>query len=423
MDSKSLVEYEKEIAALYAQSPSYQVVGGAAYHPGMKAMEDFDALLSHPHSKYKVIHVAGTNGKGSTSHLLASVLMACGLKVGLFTSPHLLDFRERIKLGGEMIPREDVLCFLQSYKEQISNLSFFEITSAMAFWYFAKAEVDVAIIEVGLGGRLDSTNIVSPILSIVTSIGLDHCDLLGDTLEKIAFEKGGIIKPGVPVVLGNIEEAPLRVLREIAGSRGAEVCCSGDFDFDFDFEELLSLMDLKGSYQRYNLATVLVALGIVFPVLGLRPSSELVVSGIVAAARRTGFRGRWEKLSDKPLIYCDIAHNPQGVAPVMEQLMGLFDTGRFGRLVMIFGMVSNKDVEAVACLLPKDAEYIFTNARGARALAASDLARMLSVHGLRGVCTSSVKEALELYRSSALESDLVYIGGSSYVVAEALEVV
>lgn len=427
--TNSTKRYEQAIKRLFDYAPSYQVVGGKGYHPGLDAMINFDHLLGEPHLKYHTIHIAGTNGKGSVSHFLTSALMATGYKVGLYTSPHLLDFRERIKVNGEMIPSEDVLDFLDSNEEWIKEqkLSFFEITTGMAFTYFEKAGVDVAIIEVGLGGRLDSTNIITPKLSIITSIALDHCQLLGNSIEEIGFEKGGIIKNGVPVVVGEVSKSVKNLLFDIAQERDAPIYFSSDYLTQVDgsiYEKLdFSKMDLSGEYQRINLKTLLLAIAVLskspyFSLISKMESSS-IAEALYHTAEVTGLRGRWERLSQAPLILCDIAHNPEGLSVVMSQLKEL-QSKRGGRMVIIFGMVRDKDISGVGKLLPKEAEYIFTQSPGERAMPADELSRLLGV-GEEGITTHSVGDALKEYYSNFHPDDLVFIGGSSFVVAEALK--
>ncbi len=355
-----LSKYEKRIDSLFRIVPSFQKVGKAGYHPGIQTMERFDDYLGNPHRKFKTIHVAGTNGKGSVSSMLASVLMGLGYKVGLYTSPHLVDFRERIKVDGEMISNEAVLDFLDRTDHFIAenDPSFFEITTAMAFDYFASCGVDYAVVECGLGGRLDSTNIVNPVLSVITSIGLDHTDILGDTLEKVAFEKGGIIKPGVPVVVGAVSVAVQKVLSDIAQERGSTVF-SSHHSSDEDsiikafLDEFLPQMDLKGDYQGENLLTVMQAVRVLFPEIS-DSDLEIVMDSIFHAAKRTGFRGRWEVLSEHPFVVCDIAHNPHGMRPVMEQLCKVYSealsksVGEKPKLYVVFGVMADKDLDTIS---------------------------------------------------------------------------
>ena len=413
------LSYDEAISKLFTLVSSFQTVGYSAFHSGLAAMKQFDDVLSHPHSKYKIIHIAGTNGKGSVAHFITSALMSKGYKVGLYTSPHLVDFRERIKINGEMIPKEAVMSFLNKYGSFIhsENLSFFEITTGMAFEWFAISNVDYAVIETGLGGRLDSTNIVSPELSIITSIGIDHKELLGDTKELIAVEKGGIIKKGVPVVLGMVDQSVQNVLKQIADERDAELILS---DQSPDMYDDLPGIELKGDYQRINLKTVYAALKV------LKIDFQDVKEALCFAASRTGLRGRWEKLSDLPLVICDIAHNEQAISISMKQYNSLFESGKangkqFGRKIIIFGVMADKDLESMTKYLPKDAFYYFTNVSSSRAMPADILSNKLSAKGFEGKNISGVSSALEMYYNESKKDDLVYIGGSSYVVAEAVE--
>lgn len=425
MDSVDL-NYQNKIDQLYKQSPSFQVVGGKAYHPGLDVMHSLDHFLSNPHKSYKTIHVTGTNGKGSVSSFLASVLAENGYSVGLYTSPHLADFRERAKIIKkvdnkifcEYVTKDFVVSFLDKialFIEQ-NNPSFFEITTALAFDFFAYSKIDIAIIEVGLGGRLDSTNIITPILSVITSIGLDHMEILGDTLDKIAYEKGGIIKESIPVVVGKIDDSPLKVLKAIAENLNAPL---STFDESVIYNFPIKSMDLCGDYQVLNLSTTLTAINILSKIgYNLEPITNVLA--ICNAAKNTLFRGRWDKVHVSPTIYCDIAHNVHGLTPVMVQLSNEFSTGMYGRLVMIIGMASDKVNDQIKDLLPQNAEYYFTNAQGERAMPSDQLAERFSGLGDKRYITSSVEEALKSYMSVSRPNDLVYVGGSSYVVAEVL---
>ncbi len=455
--------YKEMIDALFMRFPSFQKVGAGAYKPGVGNMEFIDQLLGHPHRAYKIIHVAGTNGKGSVSNMLVSVLAALGYRVGLYTSPHILDFRERIRVvdGGRdavspdvwLISKESVWDFIESWRETFDHLdmSFFEITTAMALHWFAVQEVDFVVLETGLGGRLDSTNIVTPLLSVITNIGLDHCDLLGDTLPEIAFEKAGIIKYGVPVVIGesNAETDPVferKVLYtnlpepKFMGSRSMIMSLLSFADKTEPVlwdrhEDILAAMDLQGAYQEKNLRTVLAAVSTLLasvPELSeaLAVSGmENVVSAIEHTAVRTGFRGRWEKLSYNPLIICDIGHNAHGLKYNFAQLQNMKSEGRCTDLVIVYGSVADKDLDSVLPLMPPDAYYVFTQARSRRALPAADiLARFIEAYPAGKACAvadvaAAVTRAKEIASDPAMCSDnpLVYIGGSTYVVSEAVE--
>lgn len=456
--------YEEMLQNLFVRFPSFQKVGAGAYKPGIANMEFADQLMGHPHHKYKIIHVAGTNGKGSVSNMLASVLAASGHRVGLYTSPHILDFRERIRLvyetrtGGcakyEYISKNDVWDFVSMWKETFDHLdlSFFEITTLMAFDWFAKARADVVVLETGLGGRLDSTNIVTPILSVITNIGLDHCDLLGDTLAEIAFEKAGIIKPGVPAVVGESHpETDVVFERKVLyvnlpepkfmGNRNAVMSLLTFADkveppFWGEREGILAAMDLKGAYQCKNLRTVLSALDVLSAQGVLSMSVSQVKEAIIHTADRTGFRGRWEKLSDSPFVICDIGHNEHGLKYNFRQLQQMIQEGECSHLIVLFGAVADKDVEAVIHLMPGDAVYVFTMAGSKRALSSGVIDEkykaFCAVSGMKPsdtYVTESVREGLaKAYElSSAIKESfpdarpLIYIGGSTYVVAEAVE--
>lgn len=455
--------YEDMLAKLFVRFPSFQKNGASAYKPGIGNMEFFDQLTGHPHRQYRIIHVAGTNGKGSVSNMLVSVLASQGLKVGLYTSPHILDFRERIRtvscdLEGNddtfsLIPKEYVWDFIHKWQDTFDHLdmSFFEITTSLAFSWFADSKVDVVVLETGLGGRLDSTNIVSPVLSIITNIGLDHCDMLGETLPEIAFEKAGIIKPLVPVVVGEShpETDPVferKVLYtnlpepSFMGSRTAVMSLLTFADkiepsYWDRHEEVLAQMDLKGEYQRKNLRTVLTALDVLASRSLLRLTGSEMLEAIKHTAQRTGFRGRWERISDDPYVICDIGHNEHGLKHNFSQLERMLVEGEVTDLIIVYGSVADKDVDAVLHLMPENATYVFTQAQGKRALAAENVrGRYLAFCTETGRktddvhCCGTVVESVELafrYAASLKEADvnarpLIYVGGSTYVVSEAV---
>ena len=462
--------YEEMIQELFCRFPSFQKVGAGAYKPGIANMEFADQLMGHPHRKYKVIHVAGTNGKGSVSNMLASVLASQGLKVGLYTSPHIVDFRERMRVisghekGGEsffLVSREYVWNFVSHCKDMFDHLdlSFFEITTLMAMKWFADQAVDVVVLETGLGGRLDSTNIVSPVLSIITNIGLDHCDLLGGTLPEIAFEKAGIIKPKVPVVIGESHPETVPVFErkvlytnlpepEFMGNRNAIMSLLTFADkvepalWD-RHDEMLSKMDLQGGYQQKNLRTVLAALDVLSSgsMIGrtgmgpVEPTCFRTMEALIHTAERTGFRGRWEKLSDDPYVICDIGHNEHGLKYNFAQLGRMKTEGKCTDLIVVYGSVADKDVDSVIHLMPEDAIYVFTQAQGKRALPASEVyekyqtfcteagrdAGEVHVAGSVAEALSLAHEIASRLKSSDPESrPLIYVGGSTYVVSEAV---
>ena len=468
----STERYEEMLGKLFVRFPSFQKSGASAYKPGIANMEFVDQLMGHPHRSYDIIHVAGTNGKGSVSNMLASSLSALGLKVGLYTSPHILDFRERMRVGKSAfrcISKEYVYNFVSRWQDTFDHfdLSFFEITTIMALQWFADEKVDVVVLETGLGGRLDSTNIVTPVLSVITNIGLDHCDLLGDTLAEIAFEKAGIIKPLVPVVIGEShpETDPVferKVLytnlpeSSFMGNRSQIMSLLTFADKTepmlwSEHESILARMDLQGAYQRKNLRTVLAVLDILTEtghalsaspckVTSLKRASStiplenrvrLFQNAIINTAERTGFHGRWEKLSDNPLTSCDIGHNEHGLRHNFAQLASMREKGECTDLIIVYGSVADKDVDSVLHLFPEDATYIFTQAKGKRALSAEEIRDRYLVAGgseERVRVCPDVPDAVHLAQEIAAgmiarnpcSIPLIYIGGSTYVVSEAI---
>ena len=397
--------YDELLRALYERHPSVQNSGftAGAYKPGLEGMRRFDAALGRPSERLRTVHVAGTNGKGSVSSMLAAALSGAGLRTGLYTSPHLTDFRERIKIvgpgGWSMIPREEVFRFLT--ERDLEGLSFFEITTGLAFWWFAEQQVDIAVIETGLGGRLDSTNILTPELSVITSIGLDHCALLGDTRSAIAAEKAGIFKPGVPALCGqrDAETAP------VFEARASVVPCPLFYAEDFDAE--LFETDLTGPYQAENLRTVLAALEL----LGIGADRE----ALARTAARTGLQGRWQRLREHPEVICDIGHNP----PALEiNFRRLRESGR--PLLIVYGIMADKDLDAIRPMMPPDARYVLVAPQGGRALPVGTLAARMQ--GLDctvcGSVQAGVRQALEA--AETVPDCILYIGGSNFVVAEAI---
>ncbi|HEX3006719.1 MAG TPA: folylpolyglutamate synthase/dihydrofolate synthase family protein [Bacteroidales bacterium] len=428
-------EYQETLDFMYSQLPMFHRIGKAAYKANLDNAHALDSLCGFPHRKYKTIHIAGTNGKGSVSHMLASVLQQAGYKTGLFTSPHLVDFRERIRLNGEMIPEEAVVAFVNKYKRQFEEIkpSFFEMTSAMAFEYFASVGADIAVIETGLGGRLDSTNIIVPELSVITNISFDHMELLGDTLAKIAAEKAGIIKPRVAVVVGEVTAETSAVFGSVAKDKDAplfyaeNIYTATSLGFDQHFQRLrvdgaktgqseIYRLDLKGLYQKKNICTVLAAIDILNSKnVNIRP--EDVKAGLLSASANTGLKGRWQVLAENPLMICDTGHNEDGIRWVVQQLMEV----PHDKLHIVFGVVKDKDVTHMLPLLPTDAEYYFTRANIPRALDENELKRMANAAGLRGESYPAVDAAIKFAKKNAKSNDLIFIGGSTFIVADALQ--
>lgn len=398
------MNYQETLQYLYVKTPAFQHVGQSAYKPGLDNVIALSDAYGHPHRAFQTIHVAGTNGKGSVSHTLAAILQSAGYKVGLYTSPHLRDFSERIRVNGKPIDADYVVQFVaqsQGIIEQL-NPSFFEITTMMAFSYFKEQAVDVAIIEVGLGGRLDSTNIITPILSVITNVSFDHVALLGNTLEKIAEEKAGIIKPGVPVVVG--EATPN--LRSVYLSKGSPVVFAQD-----DAESNLPFA-LQGDCQRFNKKTILAAVRLLQQKMPI--SSDAIAQGLMQVVALTGLQGRWQQLGEKPLIIADTGHNEAGIRLIVQQLSRL----SYQTLRMVIGVVNDKDVKTMLSLLPKQATYYFTNANIPRALPANELQALAKNYDLIGKSYPSVQEALNAAKNDASTNDVIFVGGSNFIVAE-----
>lgn len=431
------MDYSDTLEFLFSRLPMYQRIGPAAYKDNLDNTILLDDFYSNPHRKFKTIHVAGTNGKGSVSHMLAAILQASGYKTGLYTSPHLKDFRERIRINGEMISTEEVVNWVEKYRisNEMWNIepSFFELTVAMAFDYFAKEQVDVAVVEVGLGGRLDSTNVITPEISIITNIGLDHTALLGNSLEKIALEKAGIIKAGVPVVIGTTQSETKKIFEEVAALKLAPLFFA-DKEYavvyglaDMEGNQLLSVnknesrlynqlkLDLKGTYQQLNLPAVLKTVDLLRD-MGWEIVDEDLLRGLANARKMTGLMGRWQVLGYNPLLVCDTAHNAEGMKEVVRQMKQTPSE----KLHIVLGLVKDKDPEKLLALLPNDAEYYFVRAAIPRALEEKELARLATGFGLTGLAYSSVLKAFDTARSRAGKNDMVFVGGSTFVVAEIL---
>ena len=395
---------------MFAQLPMYQNKGKVAFNSKLDGITLFASHLGNPHTNFKSIHVAGTNGKGSSSHLLASVLQEAGYKVGLYTSPHLKDFRERIRINGKKINKDWVVDFIEnnsSFFEQ-RKLSFFEMTVGMAFSYFDKESVDIAIIEVGLGGRLDSTNIIHPEVSLITNIGLDHTDILGDTIPEIAREKAGIIKPNTPVVVSEFNEETAPIFKEVANKRNSKILFADRGNYNSDYE-----IGLLGSYQKRNIKGVLGTLNLL---KGFEIREEDKVHGFKNVVKNTGLMGRWQKIGDQPTIICDTAHNKDGLSYVLEQLKNQeFDT-----LHIVIGVVKDKNITDILPLFPKNAVYYFCKPKIFRGLDENILARQFYDLNFKGEIYKSVNKAFKTAKKQAKKSDLIYVGGSNFVVAEVL---
>lgn len=417
------MNYNETIEYLYSSTPVFERVGASAYKEGLGNTIALDNHLGNPHRLYKTIHVAGTNGKGSTSHTLAAILQKAGMKVGLYTSPHLVDFRERIRINGIQVPEQYVVDFVKDNREFFEPLhpSFFELTTAMAFKYFAEQKVDIAVIEVGLGGRLDCTNIISPVLSVITNISFDHTGFLGDTLEKIAGEKAGIIKPGTPVVIGEYTDETKPVFVKKAEEMNAPITFAQDKAGDYPMPEF----ELHGACQEKNAQTILTACDELCRIglLGAN-ASDCISSGFAHVCEMTGLRGRWEKIQDSPLVICDTGHNLAGWEFLAPQIRRVYESRKAGnpaaRLRIVFGMVDDKDITSVISLLPAEADYYFCQATTHRAIPVEKVVALASRHGLHGEGYDSVEKAYGKAMEDAEECDFIFVGGSSYVVADFL---
>lgn len=404
-------KYHETVEWMFAQLPMFQRIGVAAFQKDLTNTLKIAAYLNNPHHNFKTVHVGGTNGKGSTSSLIASVLQQAGYKVGLYTSPHLVDFRERIRINGEEISKDFVVDFIEQNKSFLEDnkLSFFEMTVGMAFQYFSDQKVDVAIIEVGLGGRLDSTNIITPLLSVITNIGWDHMNLLGNSLEEIAYEKAGIIKDNIPVVIGEFTFETKKVFEKEAKLKKAPIYFASMID---DIPDLES--DLKGNYQVHNKKAAYQALQLLKN--NFLISNDDIQKGYLNVEKNTGLKGRWTVLSEKPLIVADTAHNKNGLEVVMNQV----HQQKFDKLYIVFGVVNDKDIESILPYLPKNAEYFLAKPKVPRGLDADILKNKLTEHGFNAIVFSSIPEALNQAKEKATDKDMIYIGGSTFVVAEVI---
>ncbi|MEJ6980322.1 folylpolyglutamate synthase/dihydrofolate synthase family protein [Pedobacter sp. P351] len=428
------MDYQQTLTYLYSRLPMFSNLGASAIKKDLVNTIELCSRLGNPQTQFKTIHVAGTNGKGSVSHMLAAILQTAGFKTGLYTSPHLRDFRERIRLNGVMIPENEVIQFVENQKETIEEIepSFFEVTVAMAFQYFATEKVDIAIIEVGLGGRLDSTNIITPLLSVITNIGYDHTNILGNTLSEIASEKAGIIKSGVPAIVGERQQEIENIFIDKAGSMGSNLVFASDewsvlkseqektanvLSFDalqLSDQSVISLnLDLTGSYQLKNIKTVLSSVNLIKK-LGYTITDEHLQKSLKAVKSLTGLMGRWETIGTNPLIICDTGHNEHGIKEVMKNILAT----PYNTLHMVIGMVKDKDVTKVLSLLPATAKYYFCSPKIERAKPAGELANEAEIFHLHGEVFPTVKDAVEAAKKAAGENDLIFIGGSTFVVAE-----
>lgn len=405
------MNYQETIDWLFKQLPMYQRAGKVAYKANLDNTLKLSAYLKHPERDFKSIHVAGTNGKGSTSHMLASVLQEAGYKVGLYTSPHLKDFRERIRIDGQMIAKRAVTRFIKKHQPffEENKLSFFEMTVELAFDYFRKEKVDIAIIEVGMGGRLDSTNIITPEVSVITNIGWDHTQFLGDTLSKIASEKAGIIKNGIPVIIGASLPETKPVFLELAEKANATI-----YFAEKENTQTYS-SDLKGKYQIENQKTVLTTLKILREI-GWKFSESDIKKGLQNVIQNTGLQGRWQILHEKPKVICDTAHNNEGLTVTLQQLLN----EKYDKLHVVLGVVEDKDVESLLPLFPKNANYYFCEPKIPRAMSVVQLQRVAKKFKLIGEPFLSVKSAYRSALNTAEENDVIFIGGSTFVVAEVL---
>lgn len=436
------MNYQETCEYLFSKTPSYEKQGASGYKEGLQTTEALDEYLNHPHRKYRTIHVAGTNGKGSVSHTIAALFQTFGYRVGLYTSPHLVDFRERIRVNGTPVSEDYVVSFVEKHKDFFEPLepSFFELTTAMAFSYFAEADVDIAVIEVGLGGRLDCTNIITPILSIITNISLDHTELLGASAEQIAMEKGGIIKPGVPVVIGEATPETRKVFDALAAESGSPII----YAEDEQERELLEALpceqgmlyktkhlgdftgELRGNYQAKNTNTVLVAMhqlieeGYVCDSIEGSTRSQVnheLETAFMGVTAMTGLKGRWQVVRKNPTVVCDTGHNVAGWEYLSRQLSNV----KCRELRIVFGMVGDKDVYGVMSLLPKNATYYYTKGSTKRAFPEMSLKVFGDQFGLSGESYPTVAEAYQAAMSGATSDDFIFVGGSTYVVADFLK--
>ena len=424
------MNYEETVNYLFTSAPLFQNIGAEAYKDGLQNTIALDTHFGHPHTKYKTIHIAGTNGKGSCAHTIAAILQTAGYKTGLYTSPHLVDFRERIRVNGKKIPKQDVIDFVEKERDFFEPLhpSFFELTTALAFEYFAKQEIDVAVIEVGLGGRLDCTNIIKPEVSIITNISFDHTQFLGNTLTQIAKEKAGIIKHGITAVIGETVKDTKDIFEKTAKAVGAPIVfaeskpivksythCANGIMLDTNMFAQQLHYELGGDYQKRNANTILCTVKELRK-KGFNITDEAIRYGFEHVGKLTGLHGRWEVFSGKPTVILDAGHNPGGLMYNMQQLKGI----KAGKIRIIIGMVSDKDINSALKLMPKEARYYFTKASVKRAMDERTLHSMAAKHELIGMHYPNVAEAYKAAMEDSAPNDVIYIGGSNFIVGDFL---
>lgn len=402
------MNYQETLDWMFVQLPMYQKQGKTAFKKDLTNILLLSDELEHPEKKFKTIHVGGTNGKGSTSHMLASILQEAGYKVGLYTSPHLKSFTERIKINGKEIPKRTVTSFVKKYKPffEKQNLSFFEMTVGLAFWYFAKEKVDIAIIEVGLGGRLDSTNIITPEVSVITNIGKDHTQFLGETLPEIAFEKAGIIKQNIPIVIGERQKEVEQVFIKKAKELKSEISFASDDKQSFQ-------TDLLGDYQENNSKTAVIAIK---KLKGFHISEKNIKNGLQNVVKNTSLKGRWQILQNNPKIICDTAHNKEGLSYTLKQLQ----KEKYKQLHVVLGVVSDKKLEEILPIFPQKAKYYFCKPNISRGLSEVDLQQQAENYNLEGEVFESVNQAFKKAKTKANKEDVIYVGGSTFVVTEVI---
>lgn len=423
-------KYNEALEWLYIQLPMFSRIGAAAYKPGLETTLKLDRLYGQPHKKFKTIHIGGTNGKGSTSHMIAAALQAQGYKTGLYTSPHLTDFRERIRINGKMIPKDNVVGFVEDWKKKDSLIkpSFFELTMVMAFDWFASQKVDYAVIEVGMGGRLDSTNVINPAISVITNISFDHTQFLGDTLDKIAKEKAGIIKRRIPVVIGQASPDILQIFK----AKASEMQSPLYFAPDFKGVEILNhsengwdcrlsggttfTVPLAGHYQKENILTAICAINVLRDA-GIVISDSNIARGLTEVNILTGLRGRWQKVNDVPVVICDTGHNKAGISESLSTIRNFY---KDKTIRYILGFVNDKDIDSIVSLFPKESKYYFTQASVPRAMEAGKVADIFRGQSINGNIFPTVMEAYKAALAEASASDIIYIGGSTFVVADFL---